>query len=58
MIFWQFFCATIAVVIGLAVAAAAVIGFMVLGYLGKQAYDERQQIVWRNEPPTGRGSRS
>jgi hypothetical protein len=54
VIFWQFFLATVAIVIGLAVAVAAVVGFAVLGYLGKEAYDERHRTVWRNEPPTGR----
>lgn len=52
MIFWQFFLATLGVIVGVAVAVAAVIGFLVLGHVGAQAYNERHQTVWRNEPPT------
>ena len=57
MIFWQFFLATVGIGVGLAVAVAAVIGFMVLAHLGKETYDERRRTVWRNEPPTNSSPR-
>ena len=52
-IFWAFFTATVATVIGIAVACAAVVGFIVLGIIVKDAQDEKEkQITWKNEPPS------
>jgi hypothetical protein len=54
MIFWQAFLLTCGALLGVAVAFAAIVGFFVLAYVGKEAYDERQRRVWKNEPPTRR----
>jgi hypothetical protein len=53
---FQFFFCTVAIILALGVAVAAVIGFVVLAHVGKVAYDERQQIVWKNEPPSRKQS--
>ncbi len=37
--------------LGLVVAVAAVIGFLVLAQVTKEWFDERRQRVWKNEPP-------
>jgi hypothetical protein len=58
VIFWQCFMAALGIFLALAIAVSAVIGFIVIGIIGKQAYDERQRTVWLNEPPTSRGPRS
>jgi uncharacterized integral membrane protein len=54
MIFLNWFLATVALVLGLVIATAAVIGFLVVAYAGKQMYDEKRRTVWKNEPPIHR----
>jgi hypothetical protein len=56
MIFWQAFLVTCGALLGLAVAIAAFVGLLVIAHVGKEAYDERQRRVWKNEPPSKMGN--